>query len=419
MKRTLLLLPVLALFLMACPQRHATTAISPPPPAPDPNGYNHAPPVNNGQVNVTTTENEASEVVVGSNSNTTSSGTSTVTVTETNTRPDTAVAATVTPGTVARPDSIRLKVSFISKGEGIDHVAKENLDKWLAKNADVKYYITQRGREGEVQYCFDLRDRKSISQAAVVKDVRAVIGSNDRVFVTENVVCTHTHDAHYEAPLVAEETIVPESRPVADTTRLVVSFISKGEGIDYAAKTNLDKWLSKHADVKYSVMQKGREGEMKYCFVMKDRKATDQVKLISEIKTAIGTSDRVLYAEKTVCDHVHELTTGSPQVVEGNTLVGSRPDTTNNTARLVVSFTSKGEGIDYKTKEEFENWLKMRGNVTWETKNYGREGETNFCFFLTNMDARQQEIFVRDVRTQLTGKETVFVEEYAPCDKRK
>ncbi len=402
MKRTLLLLPFLALLLMACPQKHTTSTDTPP--KPDPNAYNTAQP----DVNVYVPPNGASEEVVGAGTTNTTTTTATVTATDN--------------GTVARHDTIRLIVSFISKGAGIDHAAQANLDKWLSKNIDVEYYMTHTGREGEMDYCFVLNSRNASGQQKVVSDVRGVIGINDRVFIKENVVCTHEHGYFVQEGVVPPpaliETPVEQSKADVDTTRLVISFISKGEGIDYAAKGNLDKWLSKHADVKYTVMQKGREGEMKYCFVMKDRKAGSQVILINEIKTAIGTSDRVLYSEKVVCDHVHELATDSPQVVEENMVVPERPDT-SNTARLVVSFTSKGEGIDHKTKEEFEKWLGERGNVTWETKTFGREGETNFCFFLKNMDGRQQDIFVRDVRTYLTGKETVFVEEYAPCDKRK
>lgn len=217
-------------------------------------------------------------------------------------------------------------------------------------------------------------------------------------------------------PVGSGDSVNVGSKPdsVVVKTRLVVSFISKGEGIDYAAKTNLDKWLSKHPDTKYTVMQKGREGEMKYCFVMKDRNAQEQVKLIADIKTVVGSSDRVLLEENVVCDHVHELAFTEPQVVD----VGQRPDTAN-TARVVVSFISKGEGIDLKTQEKFEKWLTERGNVVWETKNFGREGETNYCFFMVGKTTREQEIFVRDVRTFIGENDMVFVEEWGKCDRRK
>lgn len=406
MKRSLLLLPFLAMFLMACPEKHATTSATPG--APDPNGYNTAPhPTGNG--GVTTTGNSGS---VNTSNNSTGGSV----------RPDTVKGpeATTSPVVVGKGDTTRLIVSFISKGEGIDHAAKENLDKWLAKHADVTYYLTQKGREGEVEYCFMMKDRNAMGQKKMVEDIRTTIGSSDRVLYKENVVCAHAHASPAIQPDNGTVVIAPteQSKPTVDTTRLIVAFTSKGAGIDHEAKDRLDKYLSKHPDVKYFVTQKGREGEMEYCFMLHDRKAIDQKKLVEDIRTTVGSSDRVFYRENEVCTHKHvEAAASSSAVIAEGT--GARPDSTDNTARLVVSFTSKGAGIDHKTKDEFEKWLAQRGDATWETTTYGREGETNFCFRLANMDSRRQEIFVKDVRTFLSGKETVFVEEYAPCDKRK
>ncbi|CAN5875305.1 hypothetical protein BH11BAC7_BH11BAC7_11830 [soil metagenome] len=84
--------------------------------------------------------------------------------------------------------------------------------------------------------------------------------------------------------------------------------------------------------------------------------------------------------------------------------------------RLTISFISKGEGIDYKTKDNFENWLKAQPkHPAYEVTHWGREGEINYCLKLNELSTREQEIFVRDVRTQLTDKELVFISEYAVC----
>jgi hypothetical protein len=197
----------------------------------------------------------------------------------------------------------------------------------------------------------------------------------------------------------------------ADTnlSRLVVSFISKGEGTDAAAKANLDKWLSKNTDVKYTVVTWGREGEVDYIFNLRDRAPASQNQVVQEVRTLIGTNDRVLVQEWAEGHKARNTGIVDP--------IPAVEDT--NATRLVVSFISKGEGIDYKTKDEFEKWLGMRGNVTWETTSWGREGEVNFCFRLSNMQTREQDIFVRDVRTFFTDKELVLVSEWAPCDRRK
>jgi hypothetical protein len=91
-------------------------------------------------------------------------------------------------------------------------------------------------------------------------------------------------------------------------------------------------------------------------------------------------------------------------------------DTVQELYRVTISFISKGEGIDLKTQESFENWLKEQPkHPAYEVTHWGREGETNYCLKLHELSTREQEIFVRDVRTQLTDKELVFVSEYAKC----
>jgi hypothetical protein len=206
------------------------------------------------------------------------------------------------------------------------------------------------------------------------------------------------------------------SKPDSVRTRLVVSFISQGGGIDLAAQANLDKWLSKHADVKYAQNQWGREGEVDYCFITLGANADAQKKTIDEIKALVGTNAKVLVKENKVCTHKHELGVITMPVVE------EAPDApkvdSTNIARVVVSFISKGEGIDIAGKDALDKWLSER-NAVYEVKNWGREGETNYCFFLTGMQTRQQDIFVRDLRTFLGENELVLVEEWGKCDKRK
>lgn len=292
MKRSLLLLvPALAVLLMACPQKHATSSATPP--APDPNGY-----------------------VYGEHA----TGTSTVTITTTET-------TTVTTN---------------NTGGNISH------------------------------------------------DTVHVVGKPD--------------------------TVVVSSRPDSIRTRLVVSFISTGGGIDLAAQANLDKWLSKHPDVKYAQNQWGREGEVDYCFVALGTTADAQKKSIDEIKALMGNNAKVLMKENKVCTHKHELSAITlPNAEEAPD--APKVDSTN-IARVVVSFISKGEGIDEKGKEKLVNWLKEQ-NIEYEEKFWGREGESNFCIFLKGKSNRQQDIIVRDLRTFIGTNDLMLVEEWGKCDKRK
>ncbi len=390
MKRSLLLLiPALALFLMACPQKHTTSSDTPA--QPDPNGYSNT--NNNGNSS-------------GSNSNG-----STVTTGNTNS-PDTMIIVG------SKPDSIRtrLVVSFISTGGGIDIAAQTNLDKWLSKHPEIKYAQNQWGREGEVDYCFISLGTTAEAQNKAVSDVKTLVGSNAKVLMKENKVCTHKHELHVVTmPDVEEAPYLPKTDS-ASVTRLVVSFLSPGDGIDQVGHANLEKYLSKHPDVKYSKSPEGREGELTYCFKLSDKSKADQTRIVNDIRAAVGTNSKTFVTENKECTHSHAHNEISSQVI------AEAPDApktdSSNMARVVVSFVSHGEGIDMKAKERLENWLKEQ-NVEYEDKNWGREGETNICIALKGKTNRQQDIFVRDLRTFIGENELVVVEEWGKCDKRK
>jgi len=82
------------------------------------------------------------------------------------------------------------------------------------------------------------------------------------------------------------------------TYRLIVSFISIGTGVDAVAYANLEKFIQGHPK-KPSFEKKrwGREGEEDFMFTLKEFKAADQAKFISDLKATIGKSDRVQYKE--------------------------------------------------------------------------------------------------------------------------
>lgn len=80
--------------------------------------------------------------------------------------------------------------------------------------------------------------------------------------------------------------------------RLVVSFISIGTGIDRDAYTKMEKFVKEHP--KKPVYERygwGREGETDVAFLLKEMKSSEQTKFISDLKAAIGNSDRVNYKE--------------------------------------------------------------------------------------------------------------------------
>lgn len=95
---------------------------------------------------------------------------------------------------------------------------------------------------------------------------------------------------------------------------------------------------------------------------------------------------------------------------------GSEALGTDDNSRLLVSFISKGEGIDYKTSEVFEKFLaEYRPAVTYEKVHWGREGEIDYCLKLTELSTKDQDKFVQDARIALANKPLVLIEENTPC----
>lgn len=84
--------------------------------------------------------------------------------------------------------------------------------------------------------------------------------------------------------------------------------------------------------------------------------------------------------------------------------------------RLVVSFISRGFGIDHKVKTDFEQWLATKPNVKYEVHPWGKEGELNYCFALSELSTSDQDAFVKEVRQQLVGRDMVFINENTRCD---
>jgi hypothetical protein len=100
----------------------------------------------------------------------------------------------------------------------------------------------------------------------------------------------------------------------------------------------------------------------------------------------------------------------------------NRPDPLTTVYRLSVSFISIGEGIDYKAKEKYDAFIKefaRRNKVKepqHETVNWGREGETDYCFTLRELpDAGMQAAFVKESKALVSGNELVLFKENTKC----
>ncbi len=84
----------------------------------------------------------------------------------------------------------------------------------------------------------------------------------------------------------------------------------------------------------------------------------------------------------------------------------------NETYELVVSFISKGSGIDGKTKDKIDAFIKgFHKKVEFEVCQMGREGETNYLFHLKELKEHERKKFIKELKEQILDKEMVHVEE--------
>jgi hypothetical protein len=94
------------------------------------------------------------------------------------------------------------------------------------------------------------------------------------------------------------------SKNTSNEYRLIVSFLSKGSGIDMKVHESFLSFTDKHSKKpKYEIYRWGREGEIDYCFQLGEMKAKDQSEFIESVKNIIGKSDEVQILENSPCVH--------------------------------------------------------------------------------------------------------------------
>lgn len=84
----------------------------------------------------------------------------------------------------------------------------------------------------------------------------------------------------------------------------------------------------------------------------------------------------------------------------------------NTKYRLVVSFISKGAGAKSNKREELINFVKKHKKQPKYTMiAWGREGETDFCFELTELNKKEQTKFVKSVKKMMKDSDLVIIYE--------
>lgn len=85
--------------------------------------------------------------------------------------------------------------------------------------------------------------------------------------------------------------------------------------------------------------------------------------------------------------------------------------------RVIVSFKSKGEGIEYEKKTALLNYVdKHPLKPAYQTVLWGREGETDYCFDLSELPSKKELFaFLDEIKRITAGSELVDILENAEC----
>ena len=85
-----------------------------------------------------------------------------------------------------------------------------------------------------------------------------------------------------------------------------------------------------------------------------------------------------------------------------------------------VSFFSIGTGSDGAAMNRFAEFLenynkKEKVQLVYEKNRWGREGEVDYCFMLTELDSKQRTDFIAQTQKILSGSKLVHIAENAQC----
>lgn len=193
--------------------------------------------------------------------------------------------------------------------------------------------------------------------------------------------------------------------PKDDTMiRFVVSFFSNGEGIDRKVHDAFVKFLDSYPKkISYAPKHWGREGEIDYCLALTELSAAEQTEFVKKANELLAKSKLVHQKENSICEHA-----------DWPPLIINAPEA--ETYRLVVSFYSKGEGIDGKINEAFVKFLDSNSKkIAYESTHWGREGEIDYCLKLSELSPSEQDEFVKKAKDLLAKSLLVHIDESVEC----
>jgi hypothetical protein len=109
-----------------------------------------------------------------------------------------------------------------------------------------------------------------------------------------------------------------------------------------------------------------------------------------------------------------------------DTTASMNPPSGTQTAanRLTISFISIGEGTDFRAKDTLDVFIsgyqtETKKELKFEAVPWGREGEIDYCFMLSELSDREQVKFIKELKERLKFSELVQITENQPCKQRR
>lgn len=183
--------------------------------------------------------------------------------------------------------------------------------------------------------------------------------------------------------------------------QLTIDFISHGGGIDNAAYDKVVAFANNYGKpAPFTEGKQGREGERKMSFTLAGLDAAERDSFVAGIRNLVGSNDRVLINSKYGKSNIKngpKADLGAPQGVK---------------MRLVISFISKGAGIDGKAMDKVKNFIDNHPKKpSYEVAGWGREGEKDYVLTLKELTQDEQKLFIDDLKKLVSNTDMVLFRE--------
>lgn len=111
------------------------------------------------------------------------------------------------------------------------------------------------------------------------------------------------------------------------------------------------------------------------------------------------------------------------KIATNNHEIKNESEGLSNIYRITVSFISKGSGINENLKEKYDQFIidfgkERNKKLTYSITNWGKEGETDYCFTLTELTSEEQQSFIDESKTILKESDLVIISENVSCRKK-